>query len=141
MFPIATNPQVRRLSFDGRLQITEVMALWLRRYDSNLQLCGKKFEVLGGCFALTQSAVPTMNSRRSLLRQKCHQSATRTKRANEGLRALRVNLLIYKRILVALPGLEPGLFALRGRRVNQLHHNAMNGWGIRCDFVSIAKMG
>ena len=43
--------------------------------------------------------------------------------------------------LVALPGLEPGLFALRGRRVNQLHHNAMNGWGIRCDFVSIAKMG
>jgi hypothetical protein len=27
-------------------------------------------------------------------------------------------------ILVALPGLEPGLFALRGRRVNQLHHNA-----------------
>ena len=24
-------------------------------------------------------------------------------------------------ILVALPGLEPGLFALRGRRVNQLH--------------------
>jgi hypothetical protein len=26
--------------------------------------------------------------------------------------------------LVALPGLEPGLFALRGRRVNQLHHNA-----------------
>jgi hypothetical protein len=29
-------------------------------------------------------------------------------------------------ILVALPGLEPGLFALRGRRVNQLHHNAMS---------------
>jgi hypothetical protein len=28
-------------------------------------------------------------------------------------------------ILVALPGLEPGLFALRGRRVNQLHHNAV----------------
>src|SRR5258708_24172493 len=26
--------------------------------------------------------------------------------------------------LVALPGLEPGLSALRGRRVNQLHHNA-----------------
>ncbi len=26
--------------------------------------------------------------------------------------------------LVALPGLDPGLFALRGRRVNQLHHNA-----------------
>ena len=26
--------------------------------------------------------------------------------------------------MVALPGLEPGLFALRGRRVNQLHHNA-----------------
>jgi len=29
-----------------------------------------------------------------------------------------------RRNLVALPGLEPGLFALRGRRVNQLHHNA-----------------
>src|SRR5580693_1068904 len=41
--------------------------------------------------------------------------------------------------LVALPGLEPGLFALRGRRVNQLHHNAMNGWGIRCDLLSIAN--
>ena len=27
--------------------------------------------------------------------------------------------------MVALPGLEPGLFALRGRRVNQLHHNAI----------------
>ena len=26
--------------------------------------------------------------------------------------------------MVAPPGLEPGLFALRGRRVNQLHHNA-----------------
>src|SRR5258708_9460596 len=29
-----------------------------------------------------------------------------------------------EKILVALPGLEPGLSALRGRRVNQLHHNA-----------------
>ena len=27
--------------------------------------------------------------------------------------------------MVALPGLEPGLSALRGRRVNQLHHNAI----------------
>ncbi len=35
-------------------------------------------------------------------------------------------LLNGKAILVALPGLEPGLFALRGRRVNQLHHNAMS---------------
>ena len=43
--------------------------------------------------------------------------------------------------LVALPGLEPGLFALRGRRVNQLHHNAMNGWGTRCDLLIIAKVG
>jgi hypothetical protein len=42
--------------------------------------------------------------------------------------------------LVALPGLEPGLFALRGRRVNQLHHNAMNGLGIHYDLLSIAKM-
>jgi hypothetical protein len=31
-------------------------------------------------------------------------------------------------ILVALPGLEPGLFALRGRRVNQLHHNARTAY-------------
>src|ERR1035438_495181 len=30
-----------------------------------------------------------------------------------------------RRYLVALPGLEPGLSALRGRRVNQLHHNAI----------------
>src|SRR5271168_4023999 len=30
--------------------------------------------------------------------------------------------------LVALPGLEPGLFALRGRRVNQLHHNAKTAY-------------
>ena len=29
--------------------------------------------------------------------------------------------------LVASPGLEPGLFALRGRRVNQLHHDAKAG--------------
>ena len=72
----------------------------------------------GRCFALTQSMVPTMNSRRSLLRAKCQQSATRTKRANQGFRAHRVNLLIYKRILVALPGLEPGLFALTGRTKN-----------------------
>jgi hypothetical protein len=26
--------------------------------------------------------------------------------------------------MVASPGLEPGLSALRGRRVNQLHHDA-----------------
>jgi hypothetical protein len=47
-------------------------------------------------------------------------------------------ILLY--ILVALPGLEPGLFALRGRRVNQLHHNAMNGSGIRCDLLIIANI-
>jgi hypothetical protein len=29
--------------------------------------------------------------------------------------------------LVASPGLEPGLSALRGRRVNQLHHDARTG--------------
>ena len=68
---------------------------------------------------------------------KCHQN----QKGNEKLRALRVKLLIYKRVLVALPGLEPGLFALRGRRVNQLHHNAMNGWGTRCDLLIIAKVG
>ena len=33
-------------------------------------------------------------------------------------------LACIEAVLVALPGLEPGLFALRGRRVNQLHHNA-----------------
>ena len=32
--------------------------------------------------------------------------------------------LCYKRILVAPPGLEPGLSALKGPRVNQLHHGA-----------------
>ncbi len=36
------------------------------------------------------------------------------KGSNEGLRALRVKLSIHKLILVALPGLEPGLFVLRG---------------------------
>ena len=52
-------------------------------------------------------------------------SVTRTKMVNEWLVWLAVNLLILLGILVALPGLEPGLFALRGRRVNQLHHNAI----------------
>jgi hypothetical protein len=33
-----------------------------------------------------------------------------------------------EKILVALPGLEPGLSALRGRRVNQLHHNARTAY-------------
>ena len=33
-------------------------------------------------------------------------------------------LLILLGILVAISGLEPELFALRGRRVNQLHHIA-----------------
>jgi hypothetical protein len=56
--------------------------------------------------------------------QKCHQSATRTKRQTSGILQLTFKLLILLSILVALPGLEPGLFALRGRRVNQLHHNA-----------------
>jgi hypothetical protein len=41
--------------------------------------------------------------------------------------------------LVALPGLEPGLFALRGRRVNQLHHNAMRRLAAVRNLVSIAK--
>ena len=59
-----------------------------------------------------------LDSCRTEQRQECHQSATRTKRANQGFRAHRVNLLIYKRILVALPGLEPGLFALTGRTKN-----------------------
>jgi hypothetical protein len=30
--------------------------------------------------------------------------------------------------LVAPSGIEPELFALRGRRVNQLHHGAAVGW-------------
>ena len=42
--------------------------------------------------------------------------------------------------LVALPGLEPGLFALRGRRVNQLHHNAMFEAGFECDFFIIQAL-
>jgi hypothetical protein len=73
--------------------------------------------------------------------QKCHQSATRTKKANERLSEFAFKLLILLRFLVALSRLELELFALRGRRVNQLHHNAINGRGIRCDSVSIAKMG
>src|SRR5665213_3380709 len=41
--------------------------------------------------------------------------------------------------LVALPGLEPGLFALRGRRVNQLHHNAKRKEPLCCNGLSIAE--
>jgi hypothetical protein len=39
--------------------------------------------------------------------------------------------------LVALPGLEPGLFALRGRRVNQLHHNAVSNTSVRIGAVRL----
>ena len=39
--------------------------------------------------------------------------------------------------LVALPGLEPGLSALRGQRVNQLHHNAMPVKGERPRVVPV----
>jgi hypothetical protein len=56
---------------------------------------------------------------------KCHQN----EKANERLSAFAFKLLILLKFLVALPGLEPGLFALRGRRVNQLHHNAMIATG------------
>jgi hypothetical protein len=56
---------------------------------------------------------------------KCHQN----EKANERLSAFAFKLLILLKFLVALPGLEPGLFALRGRRVNQLHHNAMEVCG------------
>ena len=41
--------------------------------------------------------------------------------------------------LVALPGLEPGLSALRGRRVNQLHHNARRKEILCCDGLSISE--
>ena len=41
-------------------------------------------------------------------------SATRMKGANDRPSALAFKLLILLWILVALPGLEPGLFALRG---------------------------
>jgi hypothetical protein len=54
---------------------------------------------------------------RAYRRQKCHQSATRTKKANERLFTFAFKLLILLLILVALPGLEPGFFALRGIRV------------------------
>jgi hypothetical protein len=50
-----------------------------------------------------------------------------------------------RKSLVALPGLEPGLFALRGRRVNQLHHNATGavaGKGFRFrDLSNIPHLG
>jgi hypothetical protein len=45
-----------------------------------------------------------------------------------------------KAVLVALPGLEPGLSALRGRRVNQLHHNARRMGLLHCDGSSIAEL-
>src|SRR5665213_171429 len=51
-------------------------------------------------------------------------SATKTKKANRGAFPVRLQASDFIEVLVALPGLEPGLFALRGRRVNQLHHNA-----------------
>ncbi len=97
-------------------------------------------EIFRECFGLRGAPSVSLDWYRTA-RQKCHQSATRTKMVNEWLVWLAVNLLILLGILVALPGLEPGLFALRGRRVNQLHHNAMNGLGIRCDLLSIAKFG
>lgn len=43
-------------------------------------------------------------------------------------------------ILVAISGLEPELFALRGRRVNQLHHIATTATRTAaCDLISIPK--
>jgi hypothetical protein len=57
-------------------------------------------------------------------RTKLAQIWHKIERAEKGSQAFSSNLFILLRILVALPGLEPGLFALRGRRVNQLHHNA-----------------
>ncbi len=53
-------------------------------------------------------------------------SSPETRADTEDLRG-RCKLLI----VVALPGLEPGLFALRGRRVNQLHHNAVKKLRVR----------
>ena len=51
---------------------------------------------------------------------KCH----RNHRVRWSAFVARAQAIYFIEDLVALPGLEPGLFALRGRRVNQLHHNA-----------------
>ncbi len=49
---------------------------------------------------------------------KVPQSATRTRKANDRLSMFTFKLLMLLGILVALPGLEPGLFALRARTKN-----------------------
>lgn len=48
--------------------------------------------------------------------------ALRALRERKALRTLK--LFILRDEVVALTGIEPVLFALRGRRVNQLHHSA-----------------
>lgn len=40
--------------------------------------------------------------------------------------ALPTGLPVHK-LMVTRPGLEPGLYALKGHRVNQLHHRAIFG--------------
>jgi hypothetical protein len=54
-------------------------------------------------------------------REQKDKSATRKKRAKRGRPPFRFKLLILLDILVALPGLEPGLFALRERPGNLQH--------------------
>jgi hypothetical protein len=69
-------------------------------------------EILGGCFGLRERDLYHYHS---IDTARCGKSATKTKKVNEWLVWFAVKLLILLGILVALPGLEPGLFALRGR--------------------------
>ena len=76
------------------------------------------------CLALRWNAIGTdrfiPRAATTKVPPKCHQN----EKASEQFLAFIFKPLISLKLLVALPGLEPGLFALRGRRVNQSHHNA-----------------
>ena len=63
---------------------------------------------------------------------KCH----RNHRFRWSAFVARAQAIYFIEDLVALPGLEPGLFALRGRRVNQLHHNAKTAYSQEAIFSS-----
>jgi hypothetical protein len=54
-------------------------------------------------------------------------SATRTRKANDRLSMFTFKLLMLLGILVALPGLEPGLFALRARTKDSRQRRLVRG--------------
>lgn len=61
------------------------------------------------------------------IREKYPQSIPTPNAVVEAPLGIACKLLICKDYLVALSGIEPELSALRGRRVNQLHHSALKG--------------